>query len=75
MFQHSPYTNIVCQIAGSSPFLSMFKYVTYEECVKRAAAANAKCRGSNSSHVKVDKICTDLDQRLKKICSTYSAKG
>ena len=49
--------------------------MSYEECVKQAAATTAKCRRSNSSHVNVDKICTDLDQKLKKLCSAHSGKG
>ena len=47
----------------------------YEECVKQAAANTAKCRSSNSSHLNLDKICTDFDQKLKKLCSAHSGKG
>ena len=59
-----------------SPFFCyLHQYLTYEECVKQAAAAKGKCRRSNSSYLNVDKICNDFEEKLKRLCTAHCAKG
>ena len=56
-------------------FCFLYQYLTYEECVKQAAAATGTCRRSNSSYLNVDKICKDFEQKLKKLCAAHCARG
>lgn len=57
--------------------ISIFQYLSYEDCVKEAYEAGAKCRMSNVSYLKADinEVCDGHQEKLKRLCSIHCAKG
>lgn len=57
--------------------ICLFQYTTYEDCVKEAYVAAAKCRVSKLSQLtfNIYEICDEYQDKLKRLCSAHCAKG
>lgn len=75
--ENTLYLHLHTNMSLNMVIICLFQYTTYEDCVKEAYMAAAKCRVSRLPLLtfNIYKVCDGYQEKLKRLCSAHCAKG